>query len=135
MTKRWFMASARLYPAEAQNIRFFRLLIAATVGKFSFKLYWFSLVQNFLFLIFFWKNTQCRKKFARSILCSFGFYTATYFFCEYSEDASKRLSCYCTEALNWCRNISIPFHKVSGSFYIWNVSLILNYYQFDLFLH
>ena len=35
--KRWLMRSARLYPAEVQNIRFFRLLIA-DFGEFSFKL-------------------------------------------------------------------------------------------------
>ena len=38
------------------------------------------LFQNFWFLICFGKNTYCRKKFTRSILCSFGSSTATYFF-------------------------------------------------------
>ena len=78
------------------------------------------LIQNFWFLIFFEKNTHCRKKFTRSILCSFGSSTATCFFLpnilyfnfqrnfqsshltkKETEDASKRLSSYCMGALNY----------------------------------
>ena len=63
------------------------------------------------------KNTDCRKKFTRSILCSFGFSTATYLFLantpyfnfqinfqssqltkKETEDVSKRLSSYCMGA-------------------------------------
>ena len=65
------------------------------------------------------KNTHCRKKFTRSILCSFGSFTMTFFFAiipyfnfqinfqpshltkKETEDASKCLSSYCMEALNW----------------------------------
>ena len=77
------------------------------------------LFQNFWFLIFFGKNTHCRKKFTGPILCSFGSSIAAYFFLakipylnyqlnvqssnltkKETEDTSKRLSSYCTGALN-----------------------------------
>ena len=45
---------------------------------FCFKIF------RFYFFFFFGKNTQCIKKFTRSILCSFGSSTAKYFFGEYS---------------------------------------------------
>ena len=78
------------------------------------------LFQNFWFLIFFCKNTHCRKKFTGPVLCSFGSSTATYFFLakipyfyyqinfqsshltkKETEDASKRISSYCMGALNF----------------------------------
>ena len=76
--------------------------------------------KNVWFLIFFWKNTRCRKQFTRSILCNFGSSTAKFFFfanipysnCQIkfqsshltkkeTEDASNRLSTFCMGALNW----------------------------------
>ena len=76
-------------------------------------------VSNFFVFNFFWKKYALQKKVYWSILCSFGSSIATYFFLanipyfnfqinfqssyltkKETEDASKRLSCYCTEALN-----------------------------------
>ena len=85
-------------------------------------------VSKFWFLIIFGKNAHCRKKFTRSILCSFGSSTATYFFANISyfnfqinfqschltkketEDASKRLSSYCMGVLN-CYIVWSGFHQ------------------------